>query len=307
MIDLSVEIAGIRMKNPVMSASGCFGYGREYVSFLDLEDLGALVVKGTTLEPRKGNTPPRICETAAGILNSVGLQNPGIDSVIRQEIPYLKNKNVPLIINIAANLEEEYIELARTLDPLEEVHGLEVNISCPNVKKGGMAFGTDVESACRLVKTLRSVTTKPLIVKLSPNVTDIVEIALAVEEAGADALSLINTLLGMAIDVNRRKPVLGNIMGGLSGPAVKPIALRMVWQVSEKVKVPVIGMGGIMTAEDALEFIMAGATAVAVGTANFVDPRAICEIIEGMENFLQDNNISNINQIKGAAREDCEL
>ncbi len=307
MVDLSVEIAGIEMKNPVMSASGCFGYGREYASFLNLEELGALVVKGTTLEPREGNIPPRICETPAGILNSVGLQNPGIEYVIQQEIPYLKDKDVPLIINIAANLEEEYIKLARALDSLEEVQGLEVNISCPNVKKGGMAFGTHVESAYRLVKALRSVTTKPLIVKLSPNVTDIVEIALAVEEAGADALSLINTLLGMAIDIKQRKPVLGNILGGLSGPAVKPVALRMVWQVSEKVQVPVIGMGGIMTAEDALEFIMAGAAGVAVGTANFVDPRAICEIVKGMEEYLQDNNISNIKQIKGAARKEWDL
>ena len=300
--DLSVEVSGIKMKNPVMSASGCYGYGREYEPYIELEELGALVVKGTTLEPREGNSPPRICETASGILNSVGLQNPGVDSFIRQEIPHLKDRNVPLIVNIAANLEEEYIELARRLDHLEEVQGLEVNISCPNVKKGGMAFGTDAESAYRLVKDLRDNTGKPLIVKLSPNVTDVTEIARAVEEAGADALSLINTLLGMAIDVNQRKPVLGNVMGGLSGPGVKPVALRMVWQVCGEVKIPVIGMGGIMTAEDALEFIMAGATAVAVGTANFVDPRAISRIVKGMEDYLWKNDIAQISQLKGAAR-----
>ncbi len=300
--DLSVEIAGIHLKNPVMSASGCYGYGKEYADFYDIEQLGALVVKGTTLEPREGNCPPRIVETSSGILNSVGLQNPGVEHFIREEVPRFRESGIPLIVNIAGNLEEEYFQLAARLDQVEEVKALEVNISCPNVKKGGMAFGTDVECAFRLVKEVRSATSKPLIVKLSPNVTDIVGVALAVQEAGADALSLINTLLGMAIDIHRRKPVLGNVMGGLSGPAVKPVALRMVWQVSEKVEIPVVGMGGIMTAEDALEFILAGASAVAVGTANFVNPLVIPEIIKGIADYMIDNNISQMKELIGAAR-----
>lgn len=300
--DLSVEIAGITLKNPVMSASGCYGYGKEYAVFYDNKQLGALVVKGTTLEPREGNSPPRIVETAAGILNSVGLQNPGVEYFIKEEAPRFTGSGIPLIVNIAGNLEEDYFRLAGILDPVEEVSGLEVNISCPNVKKGGMAFGTDVDCAYRLVKGVRSVTSKPLIVKLSPNVTDIVGTALAVQEAGADALSLINTLLGMAIDIHSRKPVLGNVMGGLSGPAVKPVALRMVWQVSEKVDIPVVGMGGIMSAEDALEFILAGATAVAVGTANFTNPLAIPEIIKGITGYMEENNISQLKELIGAAR-----
>lgn len=302
-VDLAVEIAGIKMKNPVMTASGCYGYGREYACFYNLSELGALVVKGTTLEPREGNIPPRIVETAAGILNSVGLQNPGVSRLISEELPRLKNIEVPVIINIAGNLEEEYVKLAECLDPLEEVKGIEVNISCPNVKKGGMAFGTDLNSAFRLVKNVRAATAKPLIVKLSPNVTDIVEMAGAVEEAGADAISLINTLLGMAVDIHQKKPVLGNIMGGLSGPAIKPVALRMVWQVSEKVKVPVIGMGGIMNAEDALEFIMAGASAVAIGTANFVNPLAVPEIVKGIRDYMYNNNFHRIKEIIGIAKE----
>ncbi len=300
--DLSVEIGGISLKNPVMSASGCYGYGKEYGAFYDVEKLGALVVKGTTLEPREGNPPPRIVETAAGILNSVGLQNPGVEYFINEEIRTFSGSSIPLIVNIAGNLEEEYIRLAEKLDPVKEVSGLEVNISCPNVKKGGMAFGTDVECAHRLVKGVRAVTSKPLIVKLSPNVTDITGVALAAQEAGADALSLINTLLGMAIDIHSRKPVLGNVLGGLSGPAVKPVALRMVWQVSEKVRIPVVGMGGIMTAEDALEFIMAGASAVAVGTANFINPLAIPDIIEGIAGYMIENNIREFKELIGAAR-----
>lgn len=300
--DLSVEIAGIDLKNPVMSASGCYGYGKEYAEYYDIEQLGALVVKGTTLEPREGNSPPRIVETAAGILNSVGLQNPGVEFFIKEEVPRFTGRGIPLIVNIAGNLEEEYFQLAEVLDPVQEVSGLEINISCPNVKKGGMAFGTDLDCAYRLVKGVRSVTSKPLIVKLSPNVTDIVAAALAVQEAGADALSLINTLLGMAIDIRSRKPVLGNVMGGLSGPAVKPVALRMVWQVSEKVNIPVVGMGGIMTAEDALEFIMAGASAVAVGTANFRNPLAVPEIIQGIAEYMEENNISKLKELIGAAR-----
>ncbi|RQD69518.1 MAG: dihydroorotate dehydrogenase [Tindallia sp. MSAO_Bac2] len=301
MVDLRVDIAGINMNNPVMSASGCFGYGKEYAAFYKLKEMGALVVKGTTLEPREGNSPPRIAETPAGILNAVGLQNPGIDYVIREELPALQGAGTPVIINIAGNLEEEYIKMVRILDPLEEVQGLEVNISCPNVKLGGMAFGTDQKVAGNLVKAIRSATSKPLIVKLSPNVTDIKEVARAVEEEGADAISLVNTFLGMAIDIHRKKPVLGNLMGGLSGPAIKPLALRMVWQVSQEVKVPVIGMGGIMTAEDALEFIMAGARAVAVGTANFVNPYSIPDIVKGIGEFMVENNYDNLLQLTGAA------
>lgn len=300
-MDLGIEIAGIKMKNPVMSASGCFGYGEEYSAFYNLEEMGALVVKGTTLEPREGNPPPRIAETPAGILNAVGLQNPGIDYVIKKELPALKDAGTPVIINIAGNLEEEYIELARLLDPLEEVQGLEVNISCPNVKRGGMAFGTDEKAAGCLVKAIRSATSKPLIVKLSPNVTDIKGMALAVEKEGADAISLVNTFLGMAIDIHRKKPVLGNLMGGLSGPAIKPLSLRMVWQVSQEVKVPVIGMGGIMTAEDALEFIMAGARAVAVGTSNFVNPYSIPEIVKGIKDFMEENDYDDLSSLVGVA------
>lgn len=301
MANLEIEIAGIKMKNPVMSASGCFGYGEEYAAFYDLKEMGALVVKGTTLEPRQGNPPPRLAETPAGILNAVGLQNPGIEQVMAREIPLLKKVGTPVIINIAGNLEQEYVELARRLDPFEEIQGLEVNISCPNVKEGGMAFGTDKTAACRLVEAIRSVTSKPLIVKLSPNVTDIIEIARGVEEAGADALSLVNTFMGMAIDIRRKKPHLGNIMGGLSGPAIKPLALRMVWQVSQEVKIPVVGMGGIVTAEDALEFIMAGAWAVAVGTANFVNPLAIPQIVEGIREFMVENNYDSLTPLVGVA------
>ncbi len=300
-MDLGIEIAGIKMKNPVMNASGCFGYGEEYSAFYNLEEMGALVVKGTTLEPREGNLPPRIAETPAGILNAVGLQNPGIDYVIKKELPALKGAGTPVIINIAGNLEEEYLELAKILDPLEEVQGLEVNISCPNVKQGGMAFGTDEKAAGSLVKAIRSVTSKPLIVKLSPNVTDIRGMALAVEKEGADAISLVNTFLGMAIDIHRKKPVLGNLVGGLSGPAIKPLSLRMVWQVSQEVKVPVIGMGGIMTAEDALEFIMAGARAVAVGTANFVNPYSIPEIVKGIRKFMEEHDYEDLSPLVGAA------
>lgn len=303
-MDLSVELAGIKMKNPVMTASGCFGYGREYVSFWDPGELGALVVKGTTLEPRQGNTPPRVVETAAGMLNSVGLQNPGVDKVIQEELPRLGKMGTPVIINIAGNCLEDYRELARRFEGREEVSGLEVNISCPNVRQGGMAFGTDALSAGQLVKSVRGVTSKPLMVKLSPNVTSVVEIARAVEDAGADAISLINTLQGMAIDIRRQAPVLGNVIGGLSGPAVKPVALRMVWQVAGAVRVPVVGMGGIMTGEDALEFIMAGAAAVAVGTAGFVDPRAIPRIIDDMGRLLAGLGYDSVRQAVGAAREE---
>ena len=314
-VDLSVEVAGIRMKNPVMAASGTIGYGRPYARYVDLNRLGAVVVKGTSLEPWPGNPPPRMAETPCGMLNAIGLENPGVEAVIRNELPFLAALQVPVIVNIVGRTEEEYAAVARRLDEasrnggngwtpagLPSIAGLELNISCPNVKEGGMAFGTSPEMAARVVRAVKGETGLPVIVKLSPNVTSVVDIALSVEEAGADAISLINTLLGMAIDVERRRPVLANVFGGLSGPAVKPVALRMVWQVAEAVRVPVIGMGGISTTRDALEFILAGATAVAVGTATFVNPAATVEIIEGLEAYLLNNGISSLRELVGAAR-----
>jgi len=298
-IDLMVDIGGIKMKNPVTTASGTFNFGQEYASYLDLNRLGAIVVKGTTLLPKEGNPPPRLVETPAGLLNAIGLQNPGVDHFLREDLPYLGQYDLPVIVNISGNTVEEYVELTKILDNAPGIAGIEVNISCPNVKKGGLAFGTKPEMAAEVTKAIRQATNLPLIVKLSPNVGDITEIARSVEDAGADALSLINTLLGMAVDLKTRKPKLGNIMGGLSGPAVKPIALRMVWQVSRAVNIPIIGMGGIMTAEDALEFILAGASAVAVGTANFINPRACEEIIQGIEEYLNEKRINSISELIG--------
>ncbi|NPV27701.1 MAG: dihydroorotate dehydrogenase [Firmicutes bacterium] len=301
MTRLAVNIGGIKMANPVTTASGTFGFGPEYAPFIDLRRLGAIVVKGTTLEPRLGNPPPRIVETPAGILNSVGLQNPGVDAFIAQSLPYLRGIGVPVIVNIAGNTVEDYVEVARRLDRAEGVAGLEVNISCPNVKMGGLAFGTDPKMAAEVIGGVRAATRLPIIAKLSPNVTDIVKIARAVADAGADALSLINTLLGMAIDIRRRKPILANVMGGLSGPAIRPVAVRMVWQVAQAVPLPIIGMGGIMNAADALEFILAGASAVAVGTGNFVNPRATMDVIAGIEAYCQEFGVEDINDLVGAA------
>ena len=278
---LAVDIAGLKMKTPVTTASGTFGFGLEFQDFLDLEKVGAVTVKGTTLEPRAGNKGQRAVETPSGMLNCVGLENPGSDYFIEHTLPELKKIDVPVIVNIAGSTPEEYGELAKKLD-IEGVHAIEINISCPNVKHGGIAFGTCPESAAEVVRAVKANTGKPVITKLSPNVTDIVEMALAAQEAGTDALSLINTLIGMKIDIDRRKPVLGNVMGGLSGPAVRPVAVRMVYQVAQKVNVPIIGMGGIMNAEDAIEFFLAGASAVAVGTANFCDPRLAETICQGM-------------------------
>ncbi|MHB8156282.1 MAG: dihydroorotate dehydrogenase [Desulfocucumaceae bacterium] len=302
-MNLRVNVGGIKMKNPVTTASGTFGFGGEYQEFVDLNRLGALVVKGTTLLPRAGNAAPRITETPAGMLNAIGLENPGVEAVVHKYLPYLEKFDVPVIVNIAGDTVEDYARLAARLDCCPGVAGIEVNISCPNVKRGGMLFGSDPDSAAEVIRAVRQATRLPLIAKLSPNVTSIAAVAESVAGAGADAVSLINTLLGMAIDIKKRRPVLGNIMGGLSGPAVKPVALRAVWQVYRAVKIPIIGMGGISCAGDALEFMLAGATAVAVGTANFVNPRATMEVVEGIEQYMTENNIRDVAELIGAAQE----
>jgi dihydroorotate dehydrogenase (NAD+) catalytic subunit len=297
---LAVNIAGIEMKTPVMTASGTFGFGLELADYVDLSKLGALVVKGTTLEPSIGNRGHRIAETPAGMLNCIGLENPGVRALINETLPLLRKYDVPVIVNISGKTIEEYEEMAGMLD-IDGVAALEVNISCPNVKAGGMALGTSPKHAAEVVERVKKVTRKPVITKLSPNVTDVVEIAKAVEAGGTDAISLINTPLGMKIDIKKRKPALGNIFGGLSGPAIRPIAVRMVYQVAGAVKVPIIGMGGITTAEDALEFIMAGADAVAVGTGTFLDPLTIEKIADGIRVYLEKEGIKSIGEIKGAA------
>lgn len=302
MANLAVEVAGIKMKNPIMVASGCFGFGQEYNRFYDLSRLGGIMTKGTTLEPKLGNPPPRIAETPAGMLNSIGLQNPGVEKVISEELPWLSQFDVQVIVNISGYSIAEFEELAQRLDGVPGVAGLELNISCPNIKGGGMAFGTDPHSAAQVVKSVRAKTKLPLIVKLSPNVTEITEIAKAVESAGADAVSLINTLLGMAIDINKRRPVLANVMGGLSGPAVKPVAVRMVYQVYRAVKIPIIGMGGITTFEDVVEFMLAGADAVAIGAGNFLDPYLPLKIIEDLEGWLLKEGIKDIGEIIGQCK-----
>ncbi|CQR73506.1 Dihydroorotate dehydrogenase, catalytic subunit [Sporomusa ovata] len=295
---LAVNIAGIKMKTPVMTASGTFGFGLEYSDFVDLNKVGAIVVKGTTLAPKAGNSGRRIAETPAGMMNCIGLENPGVDEFITKTMPQLAAYQVPVIVNISGNTVEDYGELAARLDQ-SGIAGLEVNISCPNVKQGGIAFGTCPESASEVVREVKKKTSLPVIVKLSPNVTDVVLMARAVEDAGADAISLINTLLGMAIDIKTWQPVLGNTVGGLSGPAIKPVAVRMVWQVAQAVKVPLIGMGGIMTAEDAIEFILAGASAVAVGTANFVNPYVSVEVAEGIRDYLIKRGLTQIGDLVG--------
>jgi len=303
--NLEVEVAGIKLKNPVMTASGTFGYGEEFSPFIDLDKLGAMILKGITLKPKTGNLPPRIIETPSGMLNSIGLQNVGVERLIKEKLPYLKKFNTPVIINISGDTIEEYTKLAGRLGEVSKdmgVAGLEVNISCPNVKKGGMAWGTDAEATYKIINSIRKTTSLPLIVKLTPNVSDIKTIAQAAEEAGADALSLINTLVGMAIDIDSRKPKLANISGGLSGPAIKPVALWLVWQVFQAVNIPVIGIGGIIKVEDALEFIIAGARAIEIGTANFVNPKVTIEIIRGIEKYLIENNINDINELVGTMK-----
>jgi len=303
--NLEVEIAGIKLKNPVMTASGTFGYGEEFSPFIDLDKLGAIVLKGITLKPKMGNPPPRVIETPSGMLNTIGLQNVGVEMLIKEKLPYLQKFNTPVIINVSGDTVEEYVELVRRLGEISEemgVAGLEVNISCPNVKKGGMVWGTDAHSTYELINSIRKATSLPLIVKLTPNVTDIKTIAQAAEEAGADALSLINTLVGMVVDIDSHKPKLANVSGGLSGPAVKPVALWLVWQVFQTVNIPVIGIGGIIKVGDALEFIIAGARAIEIGTANFVNPRVTIEIIEGIEKYLIENNIKDINELVGSLK-----
>ena len=285
-----------------MTASGTFGYGHEFAQLYDLSVLGGIVVKGTTIEPKEGNPPPRIAETAAGMINSVGLQNPGVDKVIAEELPWLDQYDTNIIVNISGHDEESYCAVAQKLANNPQVAAVEMNISCPNVKCGGMAFGTDPQMAAQITRAVRDMTQLPLIVKLSPNVTDITEIARAVEAAGADAVSLINTLLGMAIDVKSRRPLIANVMGGLSGPAVKPVALRMVYQVAKSIKIPVIGLGGIMNSEDAIAFMLAGASAVQVGSANFYDPLAAPKIIAGMEKWLAEENVADIREIIGGLK-----
>lgn len=289
-VDLSVQIGGLSLKNPIMTASGTFGYGEEFSPFVNCADLGAIVVKGISVLPRPGNPPPRIVETQGGMLNAIGLQNGGVERFIQVKIPMLRELKAAVIVNILGDSLDDYAALARRLDPLPEVHGIEVNISCPNVKKGGVAFGTVPEMAARVTRAVKDNTSKPVIIKLSPNVTDITAIALAVEEAGADAVSLINTLIGMAIDVQSRRPKLANIIGGLSGPAIKPVALRMVYQVAQVVGIPVIGIGGISSLNDVLEFLIAGATAVQIGTANFINPGLSGELVQGLEGYLREND-----------------
>ncbi len=300
--NFSVDIAGIKLRNPVMTASGTFGYGAEFAPYMDLEKIGAIVTKGLSMNPKAGNPTPRIVETPGGMLNAIGLQNVGIDAFISEKVPFLRTISTPVIVNLYGNTLEEYGELAARIDAIPEVAGIEVNISCPNVKQGGIVFGTDPKAAYEVVSLVRESTIKPIIVKLSPNVTDVVVMAQSCVDAGADALSLINTLTGMAIDLQKRRPILANITGGLSGPAIKPVALRMVWQVAKAVQVPIIGIGGIMTATDALEFMLAGATAIQVGTANFLDPSTAQTIAEGMEAYLVENGISDIKELIGALR-----
>ena len=297
--DLKVDIGGLAFQNPVLTASGTFGYAREFEHLVDLNRLGGIIVKGVSLEPTKGNPPPRIFETSCGMLNAIGLENVGIEAFVNEKLPFLQTLTPPIIINIYGRFEEDYSRLATRIEAVEAVAGIEVNISCPNVKAGGMAFGVDPQAAFSVIRAVRNRTTKLLIVKLSPNVTDITEIARAVEDAGADCLSLINTITAMAIDIDTRRPRLANVTGGLSGPAIKPVAVRMVWQVARVVKVPIIGIGGIMSAADALEFVIAGASAVQVGTANFVNPHVTTDIIDGIEKFLADRNIDKISDLVG--------
>ncbi len=306
-MNLSVQLApknkrGLLLSNPVMTASGTFGYGTEYSNIIDIQKLGAIICKGTTLEPRDGNPQPRVCETGAGMLNAIGLQNIGVEALIKEKAPEWAKWKVPVIVNIAGKTIDEYAKLAAMLDKVKGISGLEVNISCPNVKAGSVEFGTNPESAAAVTSAVRQATTLPVIVKLTPNVGDIKSIAKAVEAVGADAVSLINTLRGMAIDIHKKKPLLGNITGGLSGPVLKPVALSMVYETAGTVKIPVIGCGGITTATDAIEFLMAGASAVQVGTATFVNPQAPLDVLEGIKDFMSKKGIDDISSLIGNAR-----
>ncbi|MFO7946666.1 MAG: dihydroorotate dehydrogenase [Armatimonadota bacterium] len=298
--DMQVRIANLVLQNPVITASGTFGYGLEFEEFMDLSSLGAVTIKSVSLEPRQGNRPPRIVETASGMLNAIGLQNPGVQVIIDEKLPELAAHGVPVIVNLVGESIDEYVELAQQLSKCADVSALELNISCPNVGHG-MYFSSSADLTAQLVSAVREVTDLPLITKLSPNVTDIAEIAVAAQDAGSDALSLINTLVGMSIDTETRCPHLGNITGGLSGPAIKPVAVRCVWEVYEAVEVPLIGMGGIMCTDDAVEFMLAGATAIAVGTANFVNPTTSADIVEGLHSYAADRGLSRITDLTGAA------
>ena len=299
MVNTAIQIGGITLKNPVMTASGTYGYGLEYSDFIDLSKLGGIVVKGTTLNPRQGNPYPRMAETPSGMLNAVGLQNKGVEYFCSEIYPSIKDIDTHMIVNVSGSTVEDYMATAERIAELDKIPAIELNISCPNVKEGGMAFGVTCAGAAEVVRAVRKVYPKTLIVKLSPNVTDITEIARAVESEGADSISMINTLLGMAIDVKSRKPILSTVTGGLSGPAVKPVALRMVWQTAKVVSIPIIGMGGISSCEDAIEFLLAGASAVQVGTYNFVDPTITTKIASGIEDYLVKNNMTDVSQLIG--------
>jgi dihydroorotate dehydrogenase (NAD+) catalytic subunit len=303
MANLKVNIGTLEFKNPVLTASGTFGYGPEYEDFFDINTLGGIIVKGTTIHHREGNPYPRMAETPSGMLNAVGLQNKGVDYFIDKIYPQIKDYKTNVIINVSGSTLDDYIAVAEKLNDLDAIPAIELNISCPNVKEGGMAFGTSCASAQAVTKAVREVYKKTMIVKLSPNVTNIAEIAKSVEDSGADSVSLINTLLGMAIDAERRKPLLSTITGGLSGPAVKPIALRMVWQVSKALKIPIVGLGGIMNATDAIEFFLAGATAIQVGTANFIDPAISAKIVTGIDEYLNRHGFNSVYDIIGALEE----
>jgi len=296
---LEVKIKDMVLKNPVMTASGTFGYGEEFADFMNLEDLGGIIVKGTTGTHREGNPYPRMAETPSGMINAVGLQNKGVDVFCNGVYDRIKDIDTNIIVNVSGSSIEEYVEVAQKINSLDKIPAIELNISCPNVKKGGMGFGTDPEMAAQVVEAVRRVYNKTLIVKLTPNVTNIVEIAKAVEGAGADSLSMINTVLAMAVDAEKRKPLLSTITGGLSGPAIKPIALRCVWQVAKQTKIPIIGLGGIMNAQDAIEFILVGATAIQIGTANFVNPAISVEIVNGIKEYLDRHNIKSLEEIRG--------
>lgn len=299
MADLTTKIAGLTMKNPVMTASGTFGYGVEFADFVNLEDIGGIIVKGTTLHHREGNDYPRMVETASGMLNCVGLQNKGVAYFCEHIYPEIKGINTNMIVNVSGSSLEDYAECAARIDELDKIPAIELNISCPNVKQGGMAFGVTTEGAAAVVKAVREVYHKTLIVKLSPNVTSVADIALAVQDAGADAVSLINTLMGMAIDIEKRKPMLSIATGGMSGPAVKPVAVRCVWQVAKAVGIPVVGLGGIMTAEDAIEFFLAGASAIEIGTANFIDPAVTVKVANGINDWLDRHGCQSVTEIVG--------
>ena len=299
MVDLSVKIGGLSLRNPVMTASGTFGYGTEFEDFVNFSRMGGIIVKGTTLRHREGNAYPRLAEVPSGMLNAVGLQNKGVDYFCENIYPTVKNYDTNVIVNVSGACVEDYVATAEKINELDHIPAIELNISCPNVKEGGMAFGTSCASAAEVVKAVRKAYDKTLIVKLSPNVTSIADIAKAVEAEGADSVSLINTVMGMAINAETRKPVLSTITGGLSGPCVKPIALRMVWQVSKAVNIPIVGLGGIMNATDAIEFFLAGATAIEIGTANFIDPSVTMKVVDGIEDYLKRHNYDSINQIIG--------